>query len=154
MTPEIADSLGLDDAKGALVAEAQTDSPAAAAGLKSGDTILAVNGKDVDGPRELAAMIADMEPGTTVKVTYWRDGEKHDVDVKLGTLPGERPDGRARPARAGGNRPSALEDFGMAVAPAEDASRRDGDRCRSRTARPPSGASSPATSSSRSATTR
>ncbi len=118
VTPEIADSLSLDKAKGALVAEATPDSPAAAAGLASGDTILSVNGKDIDGPRELAAMIAGFEPGTSVDVTYWRDGEKHDVDVKLGTLPGEEQ--MAALDQPETVEPSALEDFGLAVAPADD----------------------------------
>ena len=50
VTPEIAEGLNLDKAKGSLVAEAQSDSPAAAAGIKTGDTILAVDGKEVAGP--------------------------------------------------------------------------------------------------------
>ena len=83
--------------------------------------ILAVDGKDVDGPRELAAMIADIDPGTTVKVTYWRDGAKHDVDVTLGTLPGDEQVASLDQPEQAAPVPSALEDFGMAVAPAEDA---------------------------------
>ena len=121
VTPELAEGLQLDKAKGSLVAEAQADSPAAAAGLKSGDTILSVNGKDVAGPRELAAMIADMDPGAKVKVTYWRDGASHDVDVTLGTLPGE--DQVAAVDQSGEAHPSSsLADFGMMVGPSEDES--------------------------------
>jgi serine protease Do len=120
VTPEIAEGLNLDVAKGSLVADAQADSPAAAAGLKSGDTILAVDGKEVEGPRELAAMIADIDPGTKVKVTYWRDGKKHDADVTLGTLPGEQEMAAVDQPEAE-VQPSALDDFGMAVAPADDA---------------------------------
>lgn len=120
VTPEIADSLSLDKAMGSLVAEATPDSPAAAAGLKSGDTILAVNGKEIEGPRELAAMIAGMEPGTSVDVTYWRDGAKQNVDVKLGTLPGS--DQLAALDQPETVEPTALENFGLAVAPSDDAS--------------------------------
>ena len=117
VTPEIAESLNLDAAKGALVAEATVDSPAAAAGLKSGDTILAVDGKDMDSPRQLSSTIAGMAPGTTVKVTLWRDGAKQDVDVTLGTLPGEEQIAALdQPETVA---PSALEDFGLAVAPAD-----------------------------------
>lgn len=122
VTPEIAEGLNLDVAKGSLVAEAQADSPAAAAGLKSGDTILAVDGKEVKGPRELAAMIAGINPGTKVKITYWRDGAKHDVDVTLGTLPGEQEVAAIDQSEQPAAQPSALEDFGLAIAPAEDAS--------------------------------
>ena len=68
-----------------------------------------------------AAMIANIAPGTKVKVTYWRDGASHDVDVTLGTLPGEEEvaaldqSEQAQPARIGRS-----TDFGMAVGPAED----------------------------------
>ncbi len=118
VTPEIADSLNLAKPKGSLVAEATPDSPAAAAGLKSGDTILAVDGKEVDGPRELASTIAGYAPGTSVDVTYWRDGKKQNVDVKLGTLPGsDQMAALDQPATA---EPTALENFGLAVAPSED----------------------------------
>ena len=78
--------------QGALVTEAQSDSPAAKAGIKSGDTILAVDGKEVKGPRELALMIAEHGPGATAKVTYWRDGKK----------PRHRRDARHAARRAGG----------------------------------------------------
>ena len=120
VTPELAEGLNLDQAKGSLVSEAQADSPAAAAGLKSGDTILAVEGKEVDGPRDLAAMIAEYDPGTKVKVTYWRDGASHDVDVTLGTLPGEQEVAALDKSEQAPPVASALDDFGMAVAPAED----------------------------------
>ncbi len=120
VTPELAEGLNLDQAKGSLVSEAQADSPAAAAGLKSGDTILAVEGKEVDGPRDLAAMIAEYDPGTKVKVTYWRDGASHDVDVTLGTLPGEQEVAALDKSEQAAPVASPLDDFGMAVAPSED----------------------------------
>lgn len=115
VTQDIADSLQLDDDSGALVAEAQSGSPAEKAGIETGDTILAINGETVKGPRELAMKIADMAPGESVKVTYWRDGAKHDLDVKLGTLPNsEKQAFLEQPETVA---PSTLEDFGMAIAP-------------------------------------
>ena len=117
ITPEIADSLSLASAKGALVADATADSPAAMAGVKTGDTILAVDGKDVETPRALATTIAGMAPGTTVKVTLWRDGAQQDIDVTLGTLPGE--DRMAALDQPETIEPTALEGFGLAVAPAD-----------------------------------
>lgn len=91
---DIADSLGLKDAKGALVTEPQADGPAVAAGIKSGDTITAVDGKAVNDPRDLARRIAGYAPNTDVKITVWRDGQQQEITVKLGTLPtdGKRAD--------------------------------------------------------------
>src|SRR5215813_428854 len=68
VTPEIADSLGLKKAEGALVAEPQANGPAAAAGIESGDVITAVNGENVKDARELARTIGGIAPGTAVKL--------------------------------------------------------------------------------------
>ncbi len=110
---DIADGLQLADAKGSLVTEAQDGSPAAAAGLKSGDAILAVNGEKVNDPRELATKIAGMAPGTTVKVSIWRSGKAEDIDVKLGTLPGDEQVASLNPGDAPAASP--LADFGLVV---------------------------------------
>jgi serine protease Do len=75
----------------------------------------------VKGPRELALTIADMAPGTTVKVTYWRDGKKADADVTLGKLPDQQMASAEEPSQPQAE-PSALEDFGMSIAPADDSS--------------------------------
>ncbi len=63
MTKDIADSLGLDKAKGALVNSAQAGTPAAKAGLKAGDVVQAVNGEPVTDARELSRKIASLKPG-------------------------------------------------------------------------------------------
>ena len=118
VTQDIADSLNLKDASGALVAEAQDGSPAMKAGLQSGDAIMAVDGKKVAGPRELAAMIADMRPGTKVTVTYWRGGKSQDAEVTLGKLPTD--DKVASADAPAAPDASPLDDFGLAVAPADD----------------------------------
>jgi len=118
VTQDIADSLRLADAQGALVAEAQSGSPAEKAGIESGDAIIAVNGETVEGPRELALMISEMAPGTKVTLTYWRDGAKHDLDITLGKLP--ETEKQASLEKPDGVEPSALDDFGMAIAPTDD----------------------------------
>jgi len=121
ITPDIAASLKLKDDKGALVAEPQDNSPAVKAGLQSGDAILGVNGQPVKDPRDLAMKIAGFAPGSDVKVTYWRDGTTHDVDVKLGKLPAS--DQQASNEQDNGKpqaQPSSLDDFGLALAPSDD----------------------------------
>ena len=90
VTADIADSLGLKDTKGALVAEPQNNSPAGQAGIRSGDVITAVNNDAVDSPKELSRKIAGLGPDKKVSLTVWHDGSQKTVDVTLGTLPNEQ----------------------------------------------------------------
>ena len=121
-TFEISQSMREDaltkDAKGALVSEPQADGPGLKAGIKSGDVITAVNGKDVAGPRELAKMIAGYAPGQTVDVALWRNGKSEDVKVTLGELPGA--DKQASVEQPGPVEPGTLADLGLTVTRAED----------------------------------
>src|SRR6185436_1636251 len=68
VTRDIADSLGLKNAEGALVAEPQADGPAAKAGIKSGDVITKVNGDAIKDARTLARRISSLAPGASVKL--------------------------------------------------------------------------------------
>ena len=90
VTPDLADNLGLKDTAGALVAEAQKGSPAAAAGVKSGDVITAVDGETVADPHDLARRIAALGPKQTAKLSVVRDGSPTTIDVTLGTMPNEK----------------------------------------------------------------
>jgi serine protease Do len=90
VTKDIADSLGLKKAEGALVAEPQTDGPAAKAGIESGDVITAVNGEPVKDARELARTIGGFAPGTDVKLTVLHNGSDKTVSVTLAKMPSEK----------------------------------------------------------------
>jgi serine protease Do len=90
VTADLADDLGLKETTGALVAAAQKDSPAAAAGVKSGDVITAVDGETVADPHDLARRIAAMGPKKTVKLAIIRNGSPMTIDVTLGTMPAEK----------------------------------------------------------------
>jgi serine protease Do len=90
VTQEIADSLGLKANEGALVAETQPDTPAAAAGLKSGDVIVKLNGEAVKSSAELTRKVGALKPGEKAEVTYIRNGEEKTASVTLGALPGEK----------------------------------------------------------------
>jgi serine protease Do len=90
VTADIADSLGLKRAEGALVAEPQEGSPAAKAGIKSGDVIVAVNGEPVRDARTLARRISSMAPGTSVKLSVYRGSREEQLSLVLGELPKER----------------------------------------------------------------
>ena len=116
VTTDIADSLGLKGTEGALVAEPQADSPAAKAGILSGDVITAVNGHAVKDAHDLARQIGSMTPRGTAKLTVWRKGEEKSFSLTLGEVPKERE------ARAAGSDSDAagasLPKLGLSLAPA------------------------------------
>ena len=85
---DMAEALGLDEPKGALVNEVTKDSPAEDAGIKDGDVIVSVNGKKIDDSSELVNIIANYPPGKKVEVMVWRDGKKKNIKVELGERPG------------------------------------------------------------------
>src|SRR5262249_57152690 len=90
VTADIADSLGMKQAHGALVAEPQEGRPAAKAGIKSGDVIVSLNGDAVPDARTLARRISGMAPGTAVKIGVVRSGKEEQLSMTLGELPKER----------------------------------------------------------------
>ena len=86
VTPEISESLGLELKQGAIVTTPQEGSPAALAGIESGDIITAVDDKSIKNPKELARVIADYEPESKINLKVWRDGKAQDIAVTLGEL--------------------------------------------------------------------
>jgi serine protease Do len=90
LTPELAESFDAKGRKGALISSVTPDSPAARAGLKSGDIVLEFNGQKVEGPSELARVVAMAPPGQTAKITVWRDRQPRTLEVKLDEMPSER----------------------------------------------------------------
>jgi serine protease Do len=126
VTADIADSLGIKKAEGALVAEPQAGSPAAKAGIKSGDVILSVNGETVKDARALARTISAMAPGTSVKLGLLHNGKEDTVSVTLGELPKER-QARLDTDEQHGNQSSDVPKLGLSLAPANKVSGYDGD---------------------------
>jgi len=121
VTSDIADSLGLKKAEGALVAEPQANGPAAKAGIESGDVITAVNGDPVKDARELARTIGGLSPGNSVKLNVLHKGQDKVVNLTLGQLPnsveakadtGKGDQGSATP------RGTDVPKLGLTVAPA------------------------------------
>jgi serine protease Do len=76
-----------EDKPGVVVAEVERDGPAAKAGLKGGDVISQINGQVVATPDEVSYKIGLSAPGTTVEMTYYRDGKENKIRVKLGEFP-------------------------------------------------------------------
>ena len=90
VTQDIADSLGLKKAEGALVAEPQANSPAVKAGIEAGDVITAVDGKPVKDARDLAKKIGALAPKTSVKLAILHKGSEKTVTLTLGEMPNSK----------------------------------------------------------------
>jgi len=120
LTPELADSLGLKKVTGALVAAPQDGSPAQKAGIKAGDLITEVNGKEVKDARDLAKKVAELAPGSETSFTLNRNGESKTVTVKIGELP-ENPAQHASLSPESSK--TGMTDLGIRVAPASEVSK-------------------------------
>ena len=95
---DIADSVGLDRPRGAIVAAVVAGGPAAAAGLEPGDVILGVNGAAVETMRELPRRVAALPAGEAAELDLWRDGSATAATVEIGALPtGEEAAARSAP---------------------------------------------------------
>ena len=87
MTEDLAQASGLNKVKGAFVLIVSKDSPVQQAGIKSGDIILAFDGKEINDWRELTPAVQATPVGKTVDVSIFRDGQERTVKVKIGVLP-------------------------------------------------------------------
>lgn len=118
VSAEIAESFGLEEAQGALVAEVVEDSPAEKAGVQSNDVILTFDGKPVDGEK-FPLMVSAVELDTKIKMTVLRDGKEKALTVVIGELEeenmvvasrGDAPRGLVRPER------KEIDELGVTVA--------------------------------------
>ncbi len=124
---DTAASLGLTEAKGALVSEVTANGPAAAAGLKTQDTILQVNADKIADSRDLARKIAEFTPDTTVDVKVWRGNGEQTIKVKLGLFPNS---GDPMKPAENEDKPSKdqmeLSQLGLTLMPARNGGPKDG----------------------------
>jgi serine protease Do len=90
MTQPLAQSFGLDRPRGALVSSVESGSPAENAGIKAGDVLLAIDGKQVERSAELPPMVAAVKPGGKASFEIWRDGKKQTLGVTIGELKPEQ----------------------------------------------------------------
>jgi serine protease Do len=118
VTSDVADALGLKQAAGALVTDPQAGSPAAKAGVKSGDVIVAVDGNSIKDSRELAQKIATMNPGSLVRLNVIRDGGQQTINVTLAQMPNQQ---QAQAGSAQQDSSPAAPHLGLSLAPAKSA---------------------------------
>ena len=90
VSQDIADSLGLKRAGGALIAEVERNSPASASGLKSGDVVTSLDGETVADAHDFARRIASIGPTKTVTVALIRSGAPMTLEATLGAAPAEK----------------------------------------------------------------
>ena len=107
VTPELAETLGVKNPSGALVARETANSPAANAGVKTGDVITAVNGDAVADPKDLSRRIAALGPQKTADLAIWRNGAAQTIAVTLGAMPMDKEANAETPARAEESTPFA-----------------------------------------------
>jgi serine protease Do len=86
VTPDIAESLGLDDDIGALISSVNEDGPAAKGGIQPGDVVVEFDGKPIEKMRDLPRIVAETDIGAKVKVELFRQGKRETVTVTLGEL--------------------------------------------------------------------
>jgi serine protease Do len=115
VTDDIAASLGLKSASGAIVDEPQSGGPAAEAGLQSGDVITHMDGVEVKDSRDLARKVGAVAPGQTIKLTVVHNGKEHTVDLTARAYPSDR---LAYNDAGDTQKP----EFGMMLAPSSDVS--------------------------------
>lgn len=120
---DTAASLGLPEARGALISDVTASGPAEAAGLRDRDVVLAVNGDRIKDSKDLARKIAEMQPNVRVQVEIMRDGRVQTVSVTLGRFPSSTDVASARPdpERSSGDKVE-LSQLGLSVGPAEGSS--------------------------------
>src|SRR5262249_3556894 len=87
VTGEIAQAAGLDHPRGVLVKEVAAESPAAQAGIRPGDVIVAIAGHDVDDPEDLRFRVATLPAGSPARLAYWRAGQQQETSATLVSPP-------------------------------------------------------------------
>lgn len=128
VSKDLAESLGLGRAQGALVRSVESGSPADKAGIEAGDIILRFDGKPIERPTDLPRMVGNTKPGTRSAVTVFRRGNNRDLQIQVAELEPEQPQRKAAApeGRSNGGKGSAMvQSIGLAVAELTDAQKKE-----------------------------
>jgi len=128
VTPEVADSLGIEARSGALVSDVVAGGPAAQGGVQQGDVILSINGRSVSSSTDLTRQVANAQVGQTVGLEVLRGGQRRSLQVRAGVRPSEAElAAGGNSGGGGGQAPSApratTNVLGMALTPLDAAAR-------------------------------
>ena len=113
VSQDIADGLGLKTASGALIDSAQVGTPAVEAGLKAGDVITKMNGRDIKDPTDLTRHVGALKPGDRIELSFLRDGTEKTASVTLANLKNEQT------AKAEATQSESALKLGVQLAPGE-----------------------------------
>ncbi|WP_299621586.1 Do family serine endopeptidase [Pelagibius sp.] len=128
VTPDMAEGLGLQEAKGALVSSVEPGSPAAAAGIEAGDVVLEWDGSAVARVKDLSRLVARTAIDKPATILIWRDREERTLSVVTGAFPAEEQVSAVTPPQGEEQRPAdrmALGETGVTVADLDDGIRGD-----------------------------
>lgn len=90
MTQELAESFGLEQPNGALIASVLKDGPADKAGIRAGDILIAISGKPLKNSSEMLNVVAALAPGETATVTVIRNKQEKSIPIKVGVRPKQK----------------------------------------------------------------
>ncbi|WP_284078520.1 DegQ family serine endoprotease [Herbaspirillum aquaticum] len=122
VTKDVAESLGLARAQGALVQRVEAGGPADKAGLEAGDIILKYNGAAIERPSDLPRMVGSTKPGAKATVNIWRKGSARDVSVTVVELEADKPKQAEEKKAKADNTPNSL---GLVVSDLSDAQKKE-----------------------------
>ena len=125
VTKDVAESIGLGKAQGALVRGVESGAPAEKAGIEAGDIIVKFEGKTIDKASDLPRLVGNIKPGTKATVTVFRRGATKDLVVTIAEVEADKP---ARPASAAPSKAPAAgpaQALGLSVSSITDAQKKE-----------------------------
>jgi serine protease Do len=119
VSDDIGESLGMKEAKGALITKIMDDGPSANTELKVRDVVIQVNGEKVNSSRDLARKVAELQPASEARLIVIRDGQERNLTVKLGTFPSSDKLASLEQDRGGSER-EQMKEMGLTLAPSSE----------------------------------
>jgi serine protease Do len=125
VTKDVAESIGLGKAQGALVRGVESGAPAEKAGIEAGDIIIKFDGKPIEKSSDLPRMVGNVKPGTKAVVTVFRRGTSKDISVTIGEVEPEKPARKASGPEPKAPAAGAAQALGLVVSEVGDAQKKE-----------------------------